>query len=86
MDADTMYHINTMGGGIDGADTAPTSLIVNLWIYTAVPITALNTKESGNNERDIADMRLAGSRDEFELSYRQAVATSAGILCGSVGG
>jgi hypothetical protein len=28
------------GGGIDAADTSPTSLIVILWIYTA-----LNTKE-----------------------------------------
>jgi hypothetical protein len=31
-----------MRGRIYAADT---SLIVNLWIYTAVPITALNTKE-----------------------------------------
>jgi hypothetical protein len=58
-----------MGGGIYAADTSSTSLIVILWIYIAVPITALNTKESGNTERDIlADARLAKSRDEFELS------------------
>jgi hypothetical protein len=49
-------------------DISPTSLIVILWIYTAVPITALNTKESGSTEREVADMRLAKSRDEFELS------------------
>jgi hypothetical protein len=52
-----------------GADTSPTPLIVILWIYTTVPITALNTKESGNTERDVlADVRLAKSRDKFELS------------------
>jgi hypothetical protein len=58
-----------MGGGIYAADTSPTSLIVILWIYTTVPITALNTKESGNTERDVlANTRLAESRDEFELN------------------
>jgi hypothetical protein len=55
-----------------GADTSPTSLIVHLWIDTArctVQVTALNTKESGNTERDVlADARLAKSRDESELS------------------
>jgi hypothetical protein len=57
-----------MGGGIDAADNSPTSLIVNLWIYTTGPITALNTKESGNTERDVlADARLLITRDEFEL-------------------
>jgi hypothetical protein len=47
-----------------GADTSPTSLIVNLWIYTIVPITALNTKEFGSTEWNVlADARLANSRD-----------------------
>jgi hypothetical protein len=57
------------GEGIYAADTSSKSLIVNLWIYATVPITALNTKESGNTDRDVlADARLAKSRDEFELS------------------
>jgi hypothetical protein len=64
-----------VGGDIDAADTSPTSLIVHLWIYTTVPITALNTKESGSTEWDIADARLAKSRKEFELSYHPADAT-----------
>jgi hypothetical protein len=65
-----MQRTFTYGGEVSmGADTSPTSLIVILWIYTAVPITTLNTKESGNTERDrLANTRLAESCDEFELS------------------
>jgi hypothetical protein len=65
-----------MGGGIDAADASPTSLLVILWIYTAVPITALDTKESGNIEREVlADARLASSN----CPYHPADVTSAGI-------
>jgi hypothetical protein len=58
-----------------GADTSPTSLIVHLWIYTAVPVTALNTKEFARRA-GVVDTRLAWSRAEFELPLSPADAPS----------
>jgi hypothetical protein len=69
-----------MGGRYRWVDTSPTSLIVNLWIYTAVPITTLNTKESGSTEQEVADTRLAKSHDEFELSIVRLMRSTRGQL------
>jgi hypothetical protein len=73
------------GGRYRWVDTSPTSLIVILWIYTAVPITALDTKESWSTEREAADTRLAKARDESELSLSSGWCVVPGVSSSSVG-
>jgi hypothetical protein len=61
-----------MGGGIDAVDTSPTSLIVILWMKLCTDhyCPSNRTEHMGGRvlKCDVADTRLAQSRDEFELN------------------
>jgi hypothetical protein len=75
-----------------GADTSPTSLIVILWIYTAVPIIALNTKEfarwTGSSSCDTGQVlwRVRTSLGIVRLTQpRRNSSGDVGVSCGSSG-